>query len=528
MNLYSSTKSFEALRKSILWYGINAWPEKFSLPFSPIHYEIDREIQSCPKPIVLILIFRGSAKTTLARTLAAKDLHWGDSSYTVYVGPNKSQANKSVRFIVDMMSRPRMKKIFGDPFKYSTKKSMDEYFHFCNEVKIGDWVHTYDGYLEALGVGQKLQGSNIGGSRLTRVVLDDIEDPSENWTEGQVESALDWFDKTLFFALQDMNKSKIIVLSTKCEPSSFSRRLSQRKNVHTIVYPCMAYTPELAEQFGVELDESLWPEKYPTEVLKEMRATLPGFKSQMLMIPETETDMSFDMSKIDVFDDIGKMAFLIDQTIETKLTFSLDMASRVTRHADKSAIVAGMWHRGTDHWTLEAKEGKWGVIGTIDRLFRMIEFWGVNIFPGRTIEVGIEMAAWDIMARYFNEKKKELEKKCPSIIVKLVELKSKLVSKADRVLAMKPLCEVGREHIYEPMCAHLIGRLMAFHGRKVRSGDDTEDAWAYQRDLGLKVIVSREDEEIPRPLAWYERAGRSIATGRRFRRIGGIHFNRHY
>jgi hypothetical protein len=218
----------------------------------------------------------------------------------------------------------------------------------------------------------------------------------------------------------------------------------------------------------------------------------------------------------------------MEQTATTKITFTLDMATRVTRHADKSAIVAGLWDRGMDHWTLEAKEGKWGTLGTIDRLFDMIKFWAVDVFPGRPVEVGIEMAAWDVMARYYNEAKRDFDKENPGVIIKLSELKANLVSKADRVLAMKPLCEVGREHIYEPKCAVLIGRLLAFHGRKVRSGDDTEDAWAYQRDLGLKKTVRREDEEAARPLLWYERAGRKIAATRRLRRVGGVHFNRHY
>lgn len=513
-----------AMRYSTLWYAANAWPEKYYLPFSPIHFEMDREIHQNAAPIILILIFRGAAKTQFARANAAKDLHWGDSTYTVWVGPNRPQANKSVRFIVDMMTRPNLRRIFGDPKALSTKWSIDEYFHFKNKISFGKWQHEYDGYLEPLGVEQQLQGSNIGGSRITRAILDDIEPPNERWSVDMVSDKLDWFDKTLFFSLQDLRTSKIIVLSTNSLPEGFSGQLSRRKNVYTVRYPVMAYTQDIADQFGVKLNESLWPERYPTDMLKDMMLSMPGFQNQMLMMDERSETNKIPMDKLDIFDDLDKCPAM---SSDLKLCFTVDMAHKKGSKNDRSSIVAALWDQGRDEWCLEAKQDRWGVIGTMEKLFEMIKVWTL-VFPGVEVRVGVEEDTWDVIERFFKEHRQAYEEEYPLVRMSLVELKHKLVAKVDRVKAKIPVVEAGRCHIYGPKCEILISRLLNFDGRKQRVGDDVEDAWAYQRDLGMRSgVSSRKDDDLPTEgVPWWQKNGWKLQENVASRRYGGLYFPR--
>lgn len=514
-----------ALKSSTLFYGLNMWPEKFDKTFSPIHLDMDRQLHSCRAPIIIFHTFRKSAKTTFLRTNSAKDSHWSNGSYTVYVASNKQQANKSVQFVADMMMRPNAQALFGNPKANSTKWSIDEYLHFSNKIKFGKWEHIYDSYIEGIGANQPLQGSNIAGGRPTKIILDDIEPPEEEWPEDKVAEALHWFDTVIFYALADHKRSKILVAGTNARAKGFVGQLSKRRNVYVVKYPCMAYTQQLADKFGVPLNASLWEEQYSTEELNEWRYTQPGFMTQMLMLDYDDgSGHRFPMDKIDIFNDISQCP---ENSTDLKLCFSIDMAYSKTRHADKSAIVAALWDRGHTCYVLQGHQGKMGTPGTMDKLFEMISFWS-SIFQGVEIRVGVESKIWDVIQQFFRERRDKFYDEFPGTKISLAELKPGVISKVDRVKAFIPIAEAGRLHVYEPKCKQLLGRIMDFDGKAKRSGDDLEDALAYQRYIGMKNKIPKADAVVTEEarLPWWRKRGLYLIEGRdrAMRRIGGTVF----
>lgn len=514
-----------ALKSSTLFYGLNMWPEAFDKVFSPIHLDMDRQLHDNRAPIIIFHTFRKSAKTTFFQTNSAKDSHWSDKSYTVYVASNKKQANKSVQFVADMMMRPNAQALFGDPRTNSTKWSFDEYLHFGNTIKFGKFKHTYNSFIEGVGAGEPLQGSKIANVRPTKIILDDIEPPEEEWPEDKVADALHWFDTVIFYALADHKTSKILVAGTNARAKGFVGQLSKRRNVYVVKYPCMAYTQQLADKFGVPLNASLWEEQYSTEELNEWRYTQPGFMTQMLMIDYDDgSGHRFPMDRIDVFDDIDKCP---GNSTDLKLCFSIDMAYSKTRHADKSALVAAIWDRGHTCYVLDAVQGRFGTIGTMDKMFQMIRLWS-EVFQGVEIRVGVESKIWDVIQSYFRERRDKFYDEFPGTRVGLLELKPGVTSKVDRVKAFIPIAEAGRLHIYEPKCKQLIGRIIDFDGKAKRSGDDLEDALAYQRYIGMKNAVSKDDEETMEVerLPWWRKRGLYLIENKpkMVRRIGGTVF----
>jgi hypothetical protein len=414
--------------------------------------------------------------------------------------------------------------MFGDPRKESTKWSIDEYYHFKNTVQFGKKKHSYDSYLESLGAGQPLQGSNLGSNRIHRAILDDIEDPSETWSDEMVAKYLEWFDTTLFYALHDYKTSKIFVLGTNARRDGFIGQLSRRPGVYTIKFPCMAYTDELAQKFGVGFDESLWPERYPTELLKQWRKTQPGFAEQMLMLPDDrESIYRIPMDRVTIFQSLDTCP---PPSSDLTLCFTVDTAKKATKDADKSAIVVGLWDKGKDLYVIEGIQGKWGTLGTMDKLFEMVALWS-EVFQGVEIKLGVESDTWDVIETFFRDRRYKFEAKYPGIRMSLTELKTKSVAKTDRIMGMIPLVEAGRVKIYEPRCEQLLGRLYAFRGKAVRKGDDLEDAWAYQRDLGMSGVVERAPDpaEDPNKMPFWKRNGWTLQEKKRIGRIGGLTFN---
>jgi hypothetical protein len=516
------------MHDNTLYFAQFIAPDIFDCPFGLFHYEIDRYFHLDRKENTFVLkIFRGAAKTTLLRFYVLQQILWGNLHYVVWIGANAQKANESVEAIRDLSLMPNVRKMFGDVRANSNKWSSDEYYHLSNTVKFGKQKHTYDGIIQSLGANQPLQGSNISNFRPDLIVLDDVEPPEgDRLSDDMVKKLIKWYDSTVTYAVKNLVSTRKFVVGTNTRENGFIGQISKRAGTFTVKIPVLATTPAMAKKYGVEVDQSIWEDRFPTWKMHELRddpEETDEFHEQMLLIDSPSGAAKINMSQIHYLDSLEEIP---QDPLDSRLCFTLDMAFKITKDADKSGIVAALWNRGHYEYDLEGIEGKFGTYGTLDKLFEMINFWH-DVFPQLDIKVGIEAYVWDVIEKEFRSRKEAFEKENPGTHIFLEPLKPKHVAKVDRIKAKIPMVEAGRVYIYRPMCRQLIAKLAAFRGAKKRAGDDLEDAWAYQKDVGQTMDMSVYDKPpVPYKRRWWDSKGVKpiIGGGKEApRRIGGIY-----
>lgn len=205
------------------------FPELFYSPFSQLHDQIFDLIDSGERKIV-IAAPRGLGKTTIARTVAAKQILYRDTHFVTYVQNSATLAEMQTENLkYELMSNPQIKKIFGSiklsDYSADIEEDLKEQFSKLAWIAFGDIM------ILPRGSGQQVRGLNWRSHRPQLIIIDDLEKKEELANEDNRLKLKTWFYGDLMKCIDQYKKDwRIIYIDTLKHEDSLMQELLDSKD----------------------------------------------------------------------------------------------------------------------------------------------------------------------------------------------------------------------------------------------------------------------------------------------------------
>lgn len=248
-------------------YARTFFPNTFRQPSPAFQKDIWHDLDDPAVRYSNQRIFRGGAKTTIARINTSKRIAYGVSKTILYVGASEGAAARSGAWLRNNVER---NKLWAGTFALTPgRKWTDIEFEIWHEtLKTNIWCLF-------VGITGNIRGINFDDYRPDYIVLDDILTDENCATQDQREKVSDLvhgaLKKSLAPVVDDPNAkmSMLVTPQHKEDVSSIARNDPTWK---TIEVGC--WTPETADK-SVDEQVSVWPERYTTDDLRaEKRAAI--------------------------------------------------------------------------------------------------------------------------------------------------------------------------------------------------------------------------------------------------------------
>ena len=212
-DLSQKEKALELAKKDIITFGQMFLPEDFmkSTP-APYQYELSNLLLGQEKRVCIILP-RGHAKSTLAKTALLYQLYFSPpekKQFIAWVSEEQSQAIDHIKYIQNHIDiNPALQYYFGD---LKGSKWTEKEFTTAR----GDRVI-------AKGTSQRLRGRSQLGLRYTNIILDDFESELNTKTPDRRREIKEWVMSTVEPALENSkeNEGSIWLIGTIVHYDSF-------------------------------------------------------------------------------------------------------------------------------------------------------------------------------------------------------------------------------------------------------------------------------------------------------------------
>ena len=211
--------------------------------------------------LVNILAFRGSSKTTRARTFASKRIAYGISRTILYVGASERDAIRSVQWVRTQVERNNL---WRQSFNLRPGRKWEE---TQIEIEHGGFGHTI--WLLGAGITGSLRGINFDDYRPDLIVVDDPQ-------TDEMASSLEQRDKVSDLILGAVKNSlapateepnaKLVMLITPQHKDDVSQQALKDSQWVSRVIPC--WTPKTMD-LDVDKQVSAWEKQFPTATLRD-------------------------------------------------------------------------------------------------------------------------------------------------------------------------------------------------------------------------------------------------------------------
>lgn len=201
--------------------------------------------------------FRGSAKTTRARTFTSKRVAYGLSKTVLYVASSEDGAVRSIRWLKrNIEHNQAWAATYG--LKPGAKWTENEIEIINTVLGVTTWI-LGDGITST-----QLRGVNFDDYRPDLIVLDDTLQDENSATQEQREKLENLVLATLKNSLAprvDEPNAKLVCMNTPQHREDYTQRAKKDPEFKTIEVPC--WTPETCD-LPVEKQVSVWEDRYPT------------------------------------------------------------------------------------------------------------------------------------------------------------------------------------------------------------------------------------------------------------------------
>lgn len=257
------------------------------------HRSIWKALENPSNRYVDTMVFRGGAKTTLLRLFTSKRIALALSRTILYIGKSEGHAARSVNWLkkqVEFNSRWAQ--------TYGLRKGS---VWTATEIEI---LHEVEGItirVLAMGITGSVRGINIDDYRPDLIVLDDIQDEENSATPEQRAKIED----LVFGALKES-----LAPASEC-PDAMMAMLQTPLDQEDIISKCQRDPEWVSLRFGtftaetedvsIEGQESIWPERWPSKVLREEKLAAFARNQASLWYRERECKLvSRETSDFDV------------------------------------------------------------------------------------------------------------------------------------------------------------------------------------------------------------------------------------
>lgn len=214
-------------------------------------------------------VFRGGTKTTRLRVFGAKRIAYGLSRTILYVGASESHATRSIQWMRSQVEArmgaggAQQLTPYASTFGLRIEKKGEA------EIRIFHGVDQHPIWMLGVGITGNIRGINFDDYRPDLILLDDVLTDENAATQPMRDKLSDLImgavANSLVSAEEEPN-AKLVMLQTPLDPDDAAGRAERSGAWHTESFGC--WTPE-TEDFPIELQESSWPEMFPTETLRK-------------------------------------------------------------------------------------------------------------------------------------------------------------------------------------------------------------------------------------------------------------------
>lgn len=214
------------------------------------------------------------------------------------------------------------------------------------------------------------QGGAIMGARLNWILIDDVLNLDNTWTEDQRNKVIEWYQTTVLSRL--VKGGKVWVPGTAWHPGDLMHWLEQTGEFHVARYPAVESRDDFFKREGREFEGELfdydgegrvpiWPEKWPAAALRERQRQLTPFRfAQQFMCRATDealtpfTDSALAKCKLR-----GRGLPYSPDDWDGPVFTGVDLAAgRTRRHAQTVFFTVGLTDDG-DRYVLDVRSGRW-------------------------------------------------------------------------------------------------------------------------------------------------------------------------
>lgn len=216
-------------------------------------------------------VFRGGTKTTRLRVWGAKRIAYGLSRTILYVGASESHATRSIQWmraqVEARMGAGGVSQLtpYASTFGLRIEKKGEA------EIRIFHGVDQHPIWMLGVGVTGNIRGINFDDYRPDLILLDDVLTDENAATQPQRDKLSDLIMGAVANSLvsaQEEPNAKLVMLQTPLDPDDAAGRAARSAEWHTETFGC--WTPE-TEDLPTELQESSWPEMFPSETLRKQK-----------------------------------------------------------------------------------------------------------------------------------------------------------------------------------------------------------------------------------------------------------------
>lgn len=209
-------------------------------------------------------MFRGSAKTTRARIYTARRIAFGLAHTILYIGKSEGHAVRSIAWLKGAVERNRM---YSETFNLRPGSKWSEV-----EAEIIHGTDEYPIWILGMGITGSVRGINRDDFRPDLIVVDDVLDDENSATPEQrdkLENLLLGAVKASLAPASETPDAKMVMLQTPLNKEDASTKALNDPEFKSMVVG--VWTPETAD-LPLEEQESIWPERYPSELRRKEKA----------------------------------------------------------------------------------------------------------------------------------------------------------------------------------------------------------------------------------------------------------------
>lgn len=311
---------------SLVTYGKLFFPKTFRQASPLFHEEIGWALMNPDYRNVGIEVFRDGAKTTLLRTFISQRIAYGISRTVLVVSASQGHSILSLRWVKRQVEHNTL---WANTFRLRKggKWTDDhvEVLHGVEEVPIT---------ILALGITGQLRGFNIDDFRPDLIVCDDTSTDETSGSAEQRKKEVGLVFGALLNSLAPKSESpnaKAVVLDTPKSKFDLIEGLEKNPEWKFIRYG-------IFDEHG----ESRWPQRYPTEELKRLKANAIRVGQLSLWLREKECKIVSDETASFKFENMQYW-----DTLPERATYiiAIDPASSDAKTADDNVVAVLAFHK---------------------------------------------------------------------------------------------------------------------------------------------------------------------------------------
>lgn len=242
-------------------YARTFFPNTFRQPSPPFQKEIWNDLDSPAVRYSNQRIFRGGAKTTIARVFSSKRIAYGVSRTILYVGASEGAAARSGAWLRNAVER---NKLWAGTFNLTPGRRWTD-----TEFEISHGTLNATIWALFVGITGNVRGINFDDYRPDLIVLDDILTDENCATLEQREKVSNLVHGALKKGLAppvDDPNAKMVMLATPQHREDVSSIAKLDPTWKTLEFGCWT---DQTRDFEVTRQVSRWPERLPTEDLRK-------------------------------------------------------------------------------------------------------------------------------------------------------------------------------------------------------------------------------------------------------------------